>query len=147
MKELKVEDVPERIVQKEAGASSKSNMNDRSLRGQRLKATWEGAWEPGVDEPSSVSWEDGRAATLEDFHAHEVDTHFWAEDENGKMSKFMIPDIVADVVFDQSVKDWVVQGPGVVTTALDLKDPNAPDGDIIAAHFTLETVYKSRIIR
>lgn len=136
MKELKVGDMPQGKVQKEAGASSKSNVNERGPQGQRLKATWESAWEPGVDEPSSVSWEDGRAATLEEFHAHEVDTHFWAEDDNGKMSKFMFPEIVGDVVFDRNVKDWVVQGPGVVTTALALEDPNAQDDEIIAALHT-----------
>jgi hypothetical protein len=147
MKELKVEDVPERIVKREVAVSRRSNLNERSLRGQRLKATWEGACEPCVDGPSSVSWEDGRPATLEDFHTHELDTHFWSEDDDGHMCKFMYPDIIADVVFDRHVMDWVVQGSGVVTTALDLKDPNTPDGDIVAALFTLETVYKSRIIR
>lgn len=143
----KVKDASEFILENKLVARGRSGVNGTNLPGQRLKATWEGPWEPGVDEPSKVTWEDGRPATLEDFHVHEVDTHFWAENDDGRVSKFMFPDIVADVVFDQSVKDWVVQGPGVITTALALTNPNAPDADIIAALHTLTTVYRSRIIR
>jgi hypothetical protein len=63
------------------------------------------------------------------------------------MSKFMHPDIVAEVAFDPNVNDWIVEGPDVVTTALGLMDPNAPDADIIAALHTLTTVYRSKIVR
>ncbi|HSY35611.1 MAG TPA: hypothetical protein VK814_07675 [Acidobacteriaceae bacterium] len=59
----------------------------------------------------------------------------------------MFPDIVADVTFDPLVGDWVVRGQGVVPGALDVKDPNVPDSEIIAALFTFPTYYRPRINR
>lgn len=146
MKELEIDHVSEHVLNLGTAPSSEGKLQERNPMDKRLKATWDGAREPG-DEPSNVCWEDGRSATLEDFHAHELDTHFWAEDDDGRLSKFMFPDIVAGVVFVQAIKDWVVHGEGVVATALGLADPNASEENIIAALFTLDTVYRSRIIR
>jgi hypothetical protein len=146
MKDLEVKNVPAHILGKEVVACSECWASEHNPMAKRLKATWEEASEPG-GEPSTVTWEDGRATTLEDFHGHELDTHFWAQDDDGRLTKYMFPEIQAEVVFDQDVSDWIVRGQGVVTTALDLADPNALDESVVAALFNLEMVYRSRIIR
>jgi hypothetical protein len=57
------------------------------------------------------------------------------------------PGVVGEVRFETNVGDWVVRGPGVVTTALDVKNPRAANDEIYAALATFLIVYKARIIR
>jgi hypothetical protein len=146
MKKIEIDAVTEQTLKMVVAPSSEHNMTGLDPTGKRLKATWKGIWEPG-DEPFDVSWEDGRAATLGDFHTHELDTRFCREDGEGQMSQYMYPDIVAEVHFDHDANDWIVRGHDVVTTSLDIADSNASDSDLIAALCTLETVYRSKIIR
>jgi hypothetical protein len=113
----------------------------------KIVATWEQGRGPDADGPTSVVWENGDRATLEDYRRHELDTHFWVENDRCGMEKHMFPEIVADVAFDSIVRDWVVTGQGVDPAALDVKDPNVPDSEVIAALFTFLTYYRSRICR
>jgi hypothetical protein len=50
----------------------------------KLIAKWKPELEPAYDEPSSVVWEDGAPATLNDYRTHELDTHgLHASDDGG----------------------------------------------------------------
>lgn len=113
----------------------------------KLVATWRQGQGPDTEGPTSVVWENGDRATFDDYRRHELDTHFWVENDRCEMERHMFPDIVADVAFDARVRDWVVTGQDVVPGALDLKDPNAPDSEIFAALFTFPTYYRPRINR
>lgn len=113
----------------------------------KLIGKWSRGQEPGIEEPFSVVWEDGSPATMADYRTHEVDTRIRYSSNDGETECHMFPDIVADVSFEQNVQDWVVKGQGVIPAALDVKNPQALDGDIYAALITLPTVYKARIVR
>ena len=113
----------------------------------RLIAKWKPELEPAYDEPSSVVWEDGTPATLNDYRTHELDTHSLHATDNGGMECHMFPEIVAEVAFDQDVRDWVVRGPGVVTFGLELHDPNAKDEQIIAELYTFPLIFRANIVR
>lgn len=63
-----------------------------------------------------------------------------------EIEQHIIPGVVGDVTFELNVADWVVRGPGVVTAALDVKNPNVPSDEIYAALATFPTVYKVRIL-
>jgi hypothetical protein len=112
-----------------------------------LVATWTHEENPGTEAPTSIVWENGDRATLDDYRRHELDTHFWVSNDSDEMECHMVPDIVAEVTFDQNVQDWVVRGKDVVPAALELKNPNAFDSDIVAMLFTFPTYYRHRIIR
>jgi hypothetical protein len=114
----------------------------------KLIAKWSRGQEPGIEEPSSVVWEDGSPATMADYRTHELDTRISYPNDDGETQFHMFPDVIADVSFEQDVQDWVMRGQGVISAALDLKNPKAPDADIYAALITFPTVlYKARIIR
>jgi hypothetical protein len=67
--------------------------------------------------------------------------------DDGEPVCHMFCDIVADVSYEENVQDWVVRGQGVIQAALDVKNPQALDGDIYGALINLPTLYKVRIIR
>jgi hypothetical protein len=113
----------------------------------KLIAKWSRGQEPGIEEPSSVVWEDRSPATMADYRAHELDTRISYSDDDGVAQCHMFPDVIADVSFEQEVWDWVVRGQGVIPAALDVKNPQALDGDLYAALISLPTLYKARIIR
>jgi hypothetical protein len=113
----------------------------------RLIAKWKPKMEPAYDEPSSVVWEDGTAATLNDYRTHELDTHSSHASDDGGTECHMFPDIGAEVTFDRDARDWVVRGPGVATVGLDLHDPNAKDEQITAELYTFPLVYRANVIR
>jgi len=113
----------------------------------KLVAAWGQGQGADAEGPTSVVWENGEQATWEDYRRHELDTHFWFENGRGEMERHMFPDIVAEVAFDSTVLDWVVTGEGVDAAALDVKDPDVPDSEIIAALFTFPTYYRVTIHR
>jgi hypothetical protein len=113
----------------------------------RLIAKWKPKMEPAYDEPSSVVWEDGTAATLNDYRTHELDTHSSHASDDGGTECHMFPDIVAEVTFDRDARDWVVRGPGVATVGLELHDPNAKDEQIIAELYSFPMVFRANIVR
>ena len=118
----------------------------RQRQQTKLVAIWTDGQDLSLDNPAVVIWEDGAPATVEDLREHVVDTHYWVETPSGS-EKHMFPDIVGKVTFEQNVCDWVVRGEYVATTALNLNDPNASDGDIVGALFMLAMYYKSTIMR
>jgi hypothetical protein len=113
----------------------------------KLIVKWKPELEPAYDEPSSVVWDNGTRATLNDWRAHELDTHCLHASDDGGMERHVFPEIVADVTFDTDVQDWVLSGRDVNPAALRLHDPAATDGQILAEVFTLPTVYRHRTIR
>jgi hypothetical protein len=114
----------------------------------KLIAKWNRGQEAGIEEPSSVVWEDGSPATMADYRTHDLDTRILHSNDDGEAECHMFCDIVADVSFEQNVQDWVMRGQGVISAALNVKNPKAPDADIYAALITFPTiVYKARIIR
>jgi hypothetical protein len=113
----------------------------------KLIAKWKPELEPAYDEPSSVVWEDGTPATLNDYRTHELDTHSLHASDDGGIECHVFPDIVADVTFDANVHDWVMSGQDLNPAALGLNDPAATDEAILAEIFTFPTVYRHRIIR
>jgi hypothetical protein len=113
----------------------------------RLIATWTQHQDAG-EMPTSVKWEDGTPATLDDYERHQLDTRSFHPIDDGGRECHMWPDIVADVTFDATVQDWVMRGQDVNPAALDVKNPKAPDCEIYAALITFPpVVYKVRIIR
>ncbi len=113
----------------------------------KLIAKWKPELEPAYDEPSSVVWADGTPATLNDYRAHELDTYSFHACDDGGMERQMFPEIVADVIFDTNVRDWVIRGRDVNPAALGLHDPAATDQEILTEIFTFPTIYKHTIIR
>jgi hypothetical protein len=113
----------------------------------KLIAKWKSELDPAHDEPSSVVWEDGTLATLNDYRTHELDTHRLHVSDEGEVQRHMHPDIVAEITYEPNVHDWVMRGQDVNSAALELHDPNATDVQILAEVFTFPTVYRHRIIR
>jgi hypothetical protein len=113
----------------------------------KLIAKWKPELEPAYDEPSSVVWEDGTPATLNDYRTHELDSHSLHASDDGGMERHMFPEIVADVVFDSNVRDWVMRGRDVNPAVLGLHDPAVTDLEILTEIFTFPTVYRHRVIR
>jgi hypothetical protein len=97
--------------------------------------------------PTSLKWDDGTPATLDDYKRHQLDTHSFHPNEDGGMECHMFGGIVADVTFDANVQDWVMGGRDVDPAALGLHNPDATDEEILAELFTFPTVYRHRIIR
>ncbi|RZU38829.1 hypothetical protein [Edaphobacter modestus] len=102
---------------------------------------------PSSEGPHSVGWEDGSPATLQDYREHAEDTYSLVVNRAQGFEQHIFPVIVGEVRFETNVGDWVVRGPGVVTAACDVKNPNAPDDEIYAAIATFPVAYKVRIIR
>jgi hypothetical protein len=84
---------------------------------------------------------------MDDYRAHELDTHSLHGTRDGGIECHMYPEIVAEVIYDPFAGDWVVKGPSVITTALDLHDPDATDDQITAELFALPVVYRATITR
>jgi hypothetical protein len=97
--------------------------------------------------PTSLEWEDGTPATLDDFARHQLDTYTLQAGRHGRTEQHFFPDIVAEGVFDWFAKDWVVRGPGVNTAALELHNPDATDDQIITELYTFPIVYRAKIVR
>jgi hypothetical protein len=112
-----------------------------------LIASWTMNQDASMEEPCSVKWGDGTVATLDDFRAHQLDTHTFRFDGSNHLERHMFPGIVADVTFDANVHDWVMSGQDVNPAALGLNDPAATDEAILAEIFTFPTVYRHRITR
>ena len=113
----------------------------------KLIAKWKREEEPAHNEPSTLVWEDGAPATMDDYRAHFLDTHSLREGDDGGMECLMFPEVVAEVVYDRFANDWVVKGPDVVTAALELHSPDATDEDITTELFTFPIVYRAKIVR
>jgi len=113
----------------------------------RLIACWTPNQDPGMEIPTSLKWGDDSPATLEDFIRHQLDTHTFVTGRFGEREQHIFPDVVAEVIFDRLADDWVVRGPGVVTAALELHNPEATDDEIAAELFTFSTVYRAQIVR
>ena len=113
----------------------------------RLIASWTPDQEPSTEMPTTLKWEDGTPATFDDFAKHELDTYTLVAGQHGGIEQHIFPDIVAEVVYDEFAKDWIVKGPGVVTAALALHDPGATDDQITTELFTFPVVYRAKIVR
>jgi hypothetical protein len=97
--------------------------------------------------PSSLKWDNGTPASLDDYMKHQLDTHSLHVGDDGGMECHMFPEIVANVTFDADVQDWVMSGRDVNPAALGLNDLAASDREILAEIFTFPTVYRHMIIR
>jgi hypothetical protein len=113
----------------------------------RLIATWTKDQDVGTELPSSLKWNNGTPATLDDYERHQLDTHSLHASDDGGMESHMFPEIVAEVTFHRDVQDWVVTGPGVATVGLELHDPNAKDERIIAELYSFPLVFRANIVR
>jgi hypothetical protein len=113
----------------------------------RLIATWTKVQDVGMELPSSLKWDNGTPATLDDYERHQLGTHSLHGSDDGGMECHMFPDIVADVTFEANVHDWVMSGQDVNPAALGLNDPAATDEAILAEILTFPTVYRHRITR
>ena len=98
-------------------------------------------------EPDYLTWADGSPATANDYWDHYLDTHCERIDERGYVEVRFFPDIIGEVAYDRHVRDWIVRGEGVASTALSLHDPSATDDQIESAVWVLPIVYKVRIVR
>jgi hypothetical protein len=76
----------------------------------RLIATWKKDQDAGTELPSSLKWDNGTHASLDDYEKHQLDTHRLHVGDDGGMERHMFPEIVANVTFDADVQDWVMSG-------------------------------------
>ncbi len=112
-----------------------------------LIASWNRHQDMSMELPSSVKWEDGSPATLEDYREHELDTHTFVDEFPDHVEKHMFPNVVAEVVYDSAAGSWVISGRGVRPQSLDLPDPQAKDEEIYSELYTFPIVYKAIIKR
>jgi hypothetical protein len=82
--------------------------------------------------PRSLRWEDGTLASNEDYQSHILDTYAITGDVKKGMEIQMFPNILADISFDSGQGAWVMSGHAVIPLTLDLRNPNAPDDQIIS---------------
>ena len=113
----------------------------------RLIVKWTSKQDPAYEEPSSLSWENGSPATVADYREHQLDTHSFHEGDDGGLECHMYPDIIGEVIYDSFAKDWVVRGRDIITTALELHDPDSTDDQITTELFGLNVVYRAKITR
>ena len=71
----------------------------------RLIASWTSDQEPGTEMPTTLKWEDGTPATLDDFAQHQLDTRTLVAGRDGGMEQHFFPDVFAEIVFDEFAKD------------------------------------------
>jgi hypothetical protein len=120
---------------------------DRIHASLALIAEWGAAQDDMHDLPESVRWEDGSAATLEDYFAHRSDTQRWVEDPSGGMRLHLYPDVIADVRYDGFGRVWGLSGDAVEPEALYVRDPDASDYEITMALSALPMTYRHVIHR
>jgi hypothetical protein len=112
-----------------------------------LLAYWRLDDTPGNDEPYAVYFEDGTAASLDEYRKHIDDTHEASFDYPGRIVHCIFPGIIGGVRWCYNARDWKVSGSQIVPFYLDLHDPDASDSRIIAELYTFPTVYRCEIIR
>lgn len=113
----------------------------------KLIATWLPDQDISEEDPHSVRWEDGSIATLADYAEHSIDTHMWLGGGDDPQEMHMLPQVVADVIYDRITGHWRLNGPGVCPNILTLSDPHAKDDEIVAEIYTFPIVYRARICR
>lgn len=111
-----------------------------------LIVRWTSDQDPTIDAPDCVIWGDGRAAVLQDYIDHSLDTHELVDTPQG-LELRMYPAIVGDVRYDAFARTWFVVLAGQDPISLDLPDPAASDSEIEAALYQLPMVYRSTIHR
>jgi hypothetical protein len=119
---------------------------------ERLKPTFAlvARWRYGQNPygiPDKVSWDDGTPATLEEYWAHELDTHECIRGRKGGVEVHIYPEIIADLRFDRTVGSWVAEGPGVLPAVLDEPDAEISDAMLLAALCRLPVFYRARVHR
>ncbi len=112
-----------------------------------LIAYWHLDNNPGNHEPYAVYFEDGTAASIDDYRKHIDDTHEASFDYLGRIVHRIYPGIVGGVRWCCHARDWKVMGSQIAPFYLDLPDPDASDSRIIAELYTFPTVYRCEIIR
>jgi len=97
--------------------------------------------------PSTIVWEDGSSATLEDYFAHRSDTQKWVSDPSGGIRLHLYPDVIADVRYDGFGRVWSISGDAIEPEALYVTDPDATDYEITLALSALPMTYRHVIHR
>jgi len=97
--------------------------------------------------PSTIVWEDGSSATLEDYFAHRSDTQKWVSDPSGGIRLHLYPDVIADVRYDGFGRVWAISGDAIEPEALYVTDPDATDYEITLALSALPMTYRHVIHR
>lgn len=111
-----------------------------------LVVRWTSEQDPTIDAPHCVFWGDGRAALLQDYINHRLDTREVVDTPQG-LEVRMYPSVVGEVRFDAYARTWFVAVPGQDPISLDLPDRDAPDSAITAALYELPVVYRCAIRR
>jgi hypothetical protein len=111
-----------------------------------LVARWAWNQDSSTEPPVSVTWGDGRPATYSDYLSHRLDTHELVETAVGLECR-MYPQIEGHVRYDFYAGTWFLTGDGIEETSLSLTDPDATDGEIMAALYELPVVYRCQIHR
>jgi hypothetical protein len=117
---------------------------DKKDLGFALIAQWSAKQQHG-EPPAAVAWSDGTPATIDDFKKHKNDTHMFVHGPNGTSEQRMLPNVIADVAFDEALGVWVVAGNGVTPVATFLADREAPRYRIVAELRYLPIHYRCKI--
>jgi hypothetical protein len=112
----------------------------------KLIAKWLNGLEPACDDPHSVNWEDGSAATMQEFYAHFSDTSIGVQTDAG-LEWHMFPEIVAEIYWCPWGRAWGVRGDGVAPASLYVTDPDASDGELLSAVSAMPIWYRANIVR
>lgn len=93
----------------------------------KLIAYWGAEAEADLQVPQRLQWEDGSAATLDDYKKHQHDTQSSHHNEDGEMVTVIFPDLVAFAKYDLVRNRWYLEAPGGGSFYLQQADPNASD--------------------
>ena len=96
--------------------------------------------------PTEVKWEDGTAATLNDYYRNQATTQTSFSTEKGLVT-VISPDIVATAKYDVAKGHWALHAPGGEPFDLDETDPNASDTTLIEEISSYPVAYKTVVNR
>lgn len=112
-----------------------------------LTARWNRAKDVFFKSPDHLAWDDCGPATRRDYQLHRLDTQELIRTRTGGLTSRIYPEIVALAKFDAILERWRIEGPGVIPSVLDVRDPMASDDAIRCAGCKLPTYYRIQIQR
>jgi hypothetical protein len=113
----------------------------------KLVATWLKSQESTLEDPHTVTWDDGHTATMKEFWDHSDDTRLCIAQKGGGIEWHLFPDVVAEVYWCRHGRVWGIRGDGVEPASLYVNDPNASDDVLEFALNAMPVVYRAKINR
>ena len=102
--------------------------------------------EADLQVPKEVKWEDGTAATLDDYYKNQSATQTSFCTEKGLVT-VISPDVIATAKYDATKSRWVLDAPGGDPFDLAETDPNASDKTLMEEISSCLVAYKTVVNR